>query len=221
MKLRIILLAALVSVATGASAQSVFDKISKGVSKAGDAVKGATNSVGNTIDSTSELISDEETPELTRQRLDATAETTLQRLFSENEAAKLLFDLSAGYAVFDTRRVAILGVAAGFGRGVAVSNLSETRTYMNMGTGGLGLSFGLGGFDRQVVILFEEAGRFQGFVDNGYDATAESGAMFGDDKADQTVRFIDGRSVFVLTNKGWIVSASAAGTKYWADPDLN
>jgi hypothetical protein len=45
--------------------------------------------------------------------------------------------------------------------------------------------------------------------------------MFGDDKADQTVRFIDGRSVFVLTNKGWIVSASVAGTKYWADPDLN
>lgn len=221
MKLRIIILAALVSVAHGASAQSVFDKVAKGVSKAGDAAKGVTNSVGNTIDSTSELISDEETPELTRQRLDATAEITLQRLFAENEAAKLLFDLSAGYAVFDTRRVAIVGVAAGFGRGVAVSNLSATRTYMNMGTGGLGLSFGLGGFERQVVILFEEAATFQGFVDHGYDATAESGAMFGDDKADQTVRFIDGSSVFVLTNKGWKVSASAAGTKYWADADLN
>ena len=161
MKLRILLLAALVSCADGASAQSVFDKISKGASKAGDVVKGATSSVGNTIDSTSELISDEETPELTRQRLDATAEITLQRLFSENEAAKLLFDLSAGYAVFDSRRVAILGVAAGFGRGVAVSSLSETRTYMNMGTGGLGLSFGLGGFAREAVILFEEADTFE------------------------------------------------------------
>ena len=41
--------------------------------------------------------------------------------------------------------------------------------------------------------------------------------MFGDEKADIGVRFVDGRAIFVLTKQGWKVSATAAGTKYWAE----
>ena len=203
------------------SAQTVLDKIKDGANKTGSAIGNAASSVGDTINSTVDLAADKETPEQSRQTRDAVAKDTLAKLFSKNKTAKELFDASAGYAVFDTRKVVTLGVAAGFGRGVAVSKETNKRTYMNMGTGGVGLSLGIGGFESQVVILFEKTAGFNSFVTNGYDATAEGGSMFGDDKAEQQVRFVNGRSIFVLTKKGWKVSASAAGTKYWPDKDLN
>ncbi|MBO9412358.1 MULTISPECIES: hypothetical protein [unclassified Ruegeria] len=92
---------------------------------------------------------------------------------------------------------------------------------MNMATGGVGAALGIGGFETQIVILFETPGDFPKFFNDGYDATAESGVMFGEEKAGETVRFIDGRSIFVLTKKGWRVATNATGTKYWRAPDLN
>jgi hypothetical protein len=92
---------------------------------------------------------------------------------------------------------------------------------MNMATGGVGMSLGLGGFETQVAILFKDVWDFDEFVAMGYDATAEAGSMFGDEKAEIGVRFVDGRAIFVLTKQGWKVSATAAGTRYWADQTLN
>ncbi|MGR3662650.1 MAG: hypothetical protein ACU0CA_15940 [Paracoccaceae bacterium] len=204
-----------------ADAKSLLDKISNTAKKGAAAVENTLNNVEKSIDSTVELASNEATPQETRDRLDATTRDVLIRLFSENPAARELFDQSTGYAVFDNRKIGVLMVSAGFGRGVAVLAETKERTYMRMGTGGLGLSLGIGGFETQVVILFENEFEFIAFVENGYDATAQTGAMFGDDNMDQTVRFIDGRSIFVLQKKGWKVSATAAGTKYWPDPDLN
>ncbi len=149
------------------------------------------------------------------------AATSLSRLFAQDPATTDLFDASAGYAVVDTRKVGALGVSAGFGRGVAVSQTNAVRTYTGMGTGGVGISLGIGGFESQIVILFETAEGFDGFIYDGYDATAEAGSMFGDQKETETAQFVDGRSIFVLTKKGWKVSATAAGTKYWVDNELN
>ncbi len=204
-----------------ASAQSLFDRISKGASKAGEVAQGAVKNFENTVEGTVDLAKGEETPEQGRDMLDLMATETLIRLFTEDADALDLFQKSVGYAVFDTRKMVALGFAAGFGRGVAVSRQTGTKRYMKMGTGGVGLSFGLGGFETQVVILFEDDTAFYDFIRNGYDATADAGAMFGDDKEGAAVRFIDGRSIFVLSKKGWKVSATAAGTKYWTDPDLN
>jgi hypothetical protein len=63
--------------------------------------------------------------------------------------------MSAGHAVFDTRRQVVLGLAAGAGRGVAVSKTGDPPVYMNMGTAGVGVSFGVGGLETQVVMFFE------------------------------------------------------------------
>lgn len=220
--IRVLTVVATAALITGpTSAQSLLDKVKKGLGKGADAVEGTLKSVDDSLDSTAVLVSDEETPQQTRDRLDATTEIVLDRLFAENEDAQVLFELSEGYAVFDTRQATVVVIAAGYGRGVATSNITGQKTYMNMATGGLGFSVGLGGFERQIVILFEDEAKFNSFVLNGYDATAEAGTMFGDEKTDQTVRFIDGRSIFVLTKIGWKVSASAAGTKYWTDPNLN
>ena len=216
-----------VALGTAGSAQTLRDSLREGLSKAkegaeavGQGAAGVAESIGNSVDSTVDLMSDEATAEETRIKLDTMVGATLARLFEEQPEARALFEVSAGHAVFDTRKLTIAGFSGGAGRGVAVSRDGE-RTYMNMGTAGLGLSLGIGGFETQVVILFEDERDFDDFVTYGYDATADAGTMFGDDTETLGVRFVDGRALFTLTKRGWKVSASAGGTKYWADPELN
>ena len=210
-----------------AEAQSLHDGLEKGLSglkkgveKVGEGAANVADSIGDTVESTADLARKEATPEETRAKLDAMAAETLDRLLTEKPEAQALFEASEGHAVFDTRKVTLIGFTGGAGRGVAISP-SGDRTYMNMGTAGVGFAFGLGGFETQVVILFEEAARFENFVVNGYDATAEAGTMFGEEKGGGDIHFVDGRVVFVLTKKGWRVSATFAGTRYWADASLN
>ena len=220
---RLALLTALIAtLAAGSQAQSLRERMQQGVSKVQQGAVGAAGRIGESVDSSVDLMTNEQTPQETRTKLDAMADETLVRLFAEQPEAAELFELSAGYAVFDTRKLVLFGLAAGAGRGVAVSRTENPRhIYMNMATGGVGMSLGLGGFETQVAILFKDEWDFDEFVTNGYDATAEAGSMFGDQKAEMGVRFVDGRAIFVLTKQGWKVSATAAGTKYWADRTLN
>jgi hypothetical protein len=208
-------------VAVPAAGQSLRDRLTEGSRAVAGAVDQAARRVDESVTSTVGLARNEATPAETRAKLDRMADETLQRFLAGTPGAADLFAVSAGYAVFDTRRASLLGVVAGFGRGVAVSPGHRRRVYMNMGTGGVGLAFGFGGFESQVVILFETPVDFDRFVDHGFDATAEAGARAGRDSADQTLRFVDGRSFFVLGRNGWRVNASAAGTRYWPAPDLN
>jgi hypothetical protein len=205
----------------GTSAPGLLGKLKGGAGKVVGAVEDVADNLGETIDSTVGLAASDKSPAETRFMIDAMAAASLQRLFAEQHDAKALFDTTAGYAVFDTRKIGALGVSAGLGRGVAVSQATSGRTYMNMGTGGLGLSLGIGGFETQIVILFETPEGFQSFTTDGYDASAQAGSMFGDETAGETAQFVDGRSIFVLSKKGWKISATAAGTKYWVDPKLN
>src|SRR5437867_4621170 len=77
-----------------------------------------------------------------REAVDEMANMTMDRLLSASPQAKRLFDKSVGYAVFDNFKVAFL-VSGGGGIGVAVDRASRGRTYMKMGTAGIGV--GLGG----------------------------------------------------------------------------
>ena len=237
-------------------AQTFRERFGNVMTGAGKAVAGATNHVEDAVSSTTDLMVNEPTPEATRAKLDAMSVEILNRLFAEQPDALALFERSAGYAVFDTRKLVLFGLAAGAGRGVAISRQqpvseadteaqrlaefeaayaerrmpvfdqvktppSETRVYMNMGTAGVGFSLGIGGFETQVVILFEDAWRFNEFITHGYDATADAGTMFGEEKAGLDLHFVDGRAIFFLTKRGWKVSATAAGTKYWGDTSIN
>ena len=202
--------------------QQGVSKVQQGASEVQKGVAGATGRIEESVDSSVDLMTNEPTPQETRDKLDAMADETLARLFAEQPEAAELFDLSAGYAVFDTRKLVVFGLAAGAGRGLAVSRAEDQRrVYMNMATAGVGMSLGLGGFETQVAIFFQDQWDFDEFVTLGYDATAEAGSMFGDEKAEIGVRFVDGRAIFVLTKQGWKVSATAAGTRYWADAHLN
>lgn len=217
-------LALLLAIApTIATAEISFGGMKDGATKAvqavGDVAGKATGAVTDTIDSTKQSLSDEATPAQTRAKLDAMAETTLERLFVEEPGSRALFDRSAGFAVFDKREASFY-VVAGYGRGVAVDARTGARTYMKMATTGAGLSFGLGGFASQVVILFEDSAVFHAFVANGLDAGAGVGAMAGEETETLGVRFDDGKAVFVLTGKGWKVAAKLAGSRYWPDDGL-
>ena len=83
-----------------------------------------------------------------RAAIDRMARETLQQLLSENPAASRAADNAAGYAVFDSFKAAFL-VSGGGGVGVAVDSSTGQRTYMKMGTAGIGL--GLGGRRRRPV----------------------------------------------------------------------
>lgn len=204
-----------------AAAENFLQGLKQGAEKVGSSVETGLERVGETVDSTVDLVTNEATIDETRAELDQMATEVIERLTAENPDADALYQISAGYAVFDTRKITIMPVTAGFGRGVAISRETGAETYMNMGTGGVGAALGIGGFESQIVILFETPGDFLKFVNDGYDATAETGAMFGEEKAGENIRFVDGRSFFALTKNGWRVAANATGTKFWRSPELN
>jgi lipid-binding SYLF domain-containing protein len=202
------------------AAQAVGDTTKGAVGAAGAVAGKAAGAVTETIDSTKESLGDEATPEATRAKLDAMAEATLERLFAEEPGSRALFDQSAGYAVFDKREASFY-VVAGYGRGVAVDAETGSRVYMKMATTGAGLSFGLGGFASQLVILFEDSAGLQEFVAQGLDASAGVEAMAGEETEQLGLRFDDGKAVFVLTGKGWKIGAKLTGSRYWPDDELN
>ena len=203
------------------NAEGFMDKVKIGAGKVGNVAKKGVDAVGDAVESTTELVTDEETPEATRAKLDKMGNDVLARLLAENSEAAGAYENSAGYAVFDMRRVSIFPLSAGYGRGVAVASPDGARTYLQMGTGGVGAAFGIGGFESQFVIMFETPVDFERFVENGYDASADAGAMEGTERTTTEVKFTDGRSFFVLSKTGWRVNANASGTKYWKDDDLN
>lgn len=152
-----------------------------------------------------------------RKKIDAMAEETLDELFAMHPNAKSLYKQSHGWAVFDNLKVAF-GLSGGAGSGVAVSQGGE-RTYMKMGTGGVGLA--LGGQKYQVVFLFESETVFDKFVDEGWKAETGASAAAGTEGANVAATFTDGIAVYQITDKGLMASADISGTKYWKNEKLN
>jgi lipid-binding SYLF domain-containing protein len=152
------------------------------------------------------------------QKIDETADETLQELFAENAKAKTLYENSYGWAVFDNLKMA-LGISGGGGNGVAVEKASGERTYMKMGTGGVGLGIGVNKY--QVVFLFEDAQTFTNFVEKGWQAEAEATAAAGESAAEAKTNFVNGLAIYQLTEKGLMANADIAGTKYWKNKKLN
>jgi lipid-binding SYLF domain-containing protein len=224
--MKLTLICALIYLSTNAAAaQSLGDKIIGGIQKGAQAVgEGASNVAGaveGSVNSTKELFASDDDPSKTRARLDATADRSLTRLFQERPEAVDLYEQAVGYAVFDVRKVTLVGFSGGAGRGVAWDQGNERRVYMNMSTAGVGLALGIGGFESQLVIFFKDDAAFDRFITQGFDASANAGSMVGDEKSEVEIEFRDGRAVFVLTTKGWRVAASATGSRFWPDKDLN
>lgn len=162
--------------------------------------------------------SGKEGPAEKRAAIDAMARESLVKLFNENGGAEKLHAKAYGYAVFDNHKVA-LGISGGGGSGVAVERASDKRTYMKMGTGGVGL--GLGYKKYQVVFLFESKEVFDNFVEKGWKAEADASAAAGKAGSGAGTAFTNGMATYQITEKGLMAQADIAGTKFWKDEDLN
>jgi hypothetical protein len=160
------------------------------------------------------------TPEEIRARVDRMAYDTLDRLFSQDPEAHLLFDSGYGYAVFEVRQVSMT-VLAGYGYGVAVSNDGSRRIYMKMVSGGVEVSKGVGGFASQWVVLYEDQAAFDAFVTEGFDASAETSGTLGSERAELGARYRQGIAFYRVTEGGLRLAASLSGTKFWSDDALN
>jgi lipid-binding SYLF domain-containing protein len=156
--------------------------------------------------------------EAKRLKIDETAKETLDVLLAKSPKAEMLLHHAYGWAVFDNLKLA-LGFSGGGGNGVAVIKDTGERIYMQMGTAGIGLGLGVNSY--QVVFLFQDEQTFRTFVDNGWQADATASAVAGEAGAEAKTDFTNGLAIYQLTDKGLMLYADIAGTKYWKNEKLN
>ena len=108
------------------------------------------------------------------------------------------------------------------GAGVAEDDRGK-RTFMKMGSAGLGL--GLGVKDFRAIFIFHAAKKMNAFIEKIWDFSAQADAAAkSDEKGDQyaaAVNISEGVEVIQITENGLALQATLQGTKYWRDRDLN
>jgi lipid-binding SYLF domain-containing protein len=137
--------------------------------------------------------------------------------FQAMKGGEAAYSKAAGYAVFKVTKAGFGASGAG-GGGVAVDKKTGGRTYMRMGSAGVGLTFGASRYD--IVILFETAQKFAEFAKGGWDSSATAQAAAGTKGAEVSSTFFDGVAYYQIGKKGLMASADVSGTKFWVD-DLN
>ena len=181
---------------------------------AGDTAKAVGKSVSNTAD----RITGDFDPSAARREVDSMEAESMARLLKLDSKARALFEISYGYAVFDSRKTSFI-VTVGRGAGVAVVRDGGKRVYMQMASAGANLGGGIKFY--QNIFLFENKSAFERFVEHGWEAGTSGGASLGRKSLDADVRFTDGMAVFQLSETGAMLSADLTGTKYWKDGKLN
>jgi len=143
--------------------------------------------------------------------------TVILKNFEALDGSKPLFDKAAGYAVFRVTKAG-LGASGAGGGGVAVEKKTGARTYMRMGSAGVGLTLGVSRYD--IVILFETQQKFEAFAKGGWDSAATAQAAAGTKGVEVSSTFFDGVAYFQLDKRGLMASADVSGTKFWIAEEL-
>ena len=151
-------------------------------------------------------------------KIKESAKASLNELFADNPKAKELYAKSYGWAAFSNLKLA-LGFSGGGGNGVAVVKETGEKTFMKMGTAGVGLGLGVNKYD--VIFLFQDSKTFNKFVEKGWQADAGATAAAGKAAADVKTNFVNGLAIYQITEKGLMANADIAGTKYWKNDKLN
>jgi len=154
--------------------------------------------------------------------IDTMASETLQRLYTEKVSTKDEVKNAAGYGAFSNANVNIIFASAGGGYGVVVDNATGERTYMKMGSGGVG--FGIGAKDYRQVLIFNTEEAMKGFIYSGWEfgGHADAAAKAGDKGAEASGEgMIGDTKVYAMTEAGLALQATVTGTKYWKDDELN
>lgn len=150
-------------------------------------------------------------------------EATLARFRNEVNGGRDILNNAAGYGAFSNVNVNIIFASVGGGYGVITDNSTGEKTYMRMGTGGLGLGAGVKDF--RAVIVFHDRDTMNKFVRDGWqfgasaDAAARTPEHGGSLEAAGAVN--KGMSLYEFTETGIALQATLSGTKYWQDRNLN
>ena len=151
------------------------------------------------------------------------SKNTLKLLYKYAPESKSMIANSYGYATFSNVGVNLILLSAEGGKGLAHNNKTGKNTYMNMGSGGVGL--GLGIKDFRAIFLFENKKVFDAFVNSGWEANAQAdaAAKAGKDGGalNAAITVAPGIRLYKLTQNGLALQATIQGTKYWKDGDLN
>ena len=150
------------------------------------------------------------------------ADETMQRLYTEKPSAKDEVAKAAGYAAFSNANVNIIFASAGGGYGVVVDNKTGEKTYMKMGSGGVGL--GLGAKDYRQVMIFNTPEAMAKFIEKGwaFGGHADAAAKAGEKGGEASGEGIAGQvKVYSMTESGLALQATVAGTKYYRDKELS
>ena len=151
-------------------------------------------------------------------KINETAEDALSGLLADNPKAKEIYERSYGWAAFNNLKLAF-GFSGGGGDGVAVVRETGQKTYMKMGTVGIGVGLGINKYN--VVFLFQDSQTFNNFVNKGWQADAGATASAGKAAAEVKTDFTNGLAIYQITEKGLMANADIAGTKYWKNDKLN
>lgn len=157
-----------------------------------------------------------------RGKIDRMSQDVLAELYEKKPVAQEQVEKAAGYAVFSNVGVNVVFASFAGGHGVVV-NKKGKRTYMKMGSAGVGL--GLGVKDFRGVFIFRHKEQLHNFVEKGWDfsgqadAAAKSNEKGGSGELAATVT--KDVVIYQLTKNGLALQATLQGTKYWKDKDLN
>lgn len=149
----------------------------------------------------------------------------LAELYKLHPEAKSKIKKAAGYAVFSNVGVNLIFASVAGGSGIVVQSgfLSDTETYMKMGSAGIGI--GLGIKDFRAVFIFSDKDKLRDFIEKGWDFSGQADAAAkSDDKGAAlagAATVFPGIEVYQITKNGLALQATLQGTKYWKDKDLN
>ena len=151
-------------------------------------------------------------------------EETLAKLYAEQPDARGKIKSATGYGVFSNVGMNLLVLASGNGFGVVHDNGTGNDVYMKMREFGVGV--GLGAKDFYCIIVFHSPKALKSFVSEGWEwgADADAAGKVGEGKGGAASAGADlqkDMEVYLLTEKGFALQATATGTKYWPDEELN
>ncbi len=166
---------------------------------------------------------DRRAPEKQQHDILERSQQVLAALYKHQPAAKSKVESAYGYATFSNFGMKLFFAGGGSGRGVAVDNKTQQKTFMNMAEVQAGLGLGVKKF--MLVWVFENEHNFQKFVNSGWaiggqaSAAAKAGEKGG--SAQGAVAVASGVWLYQLTDAGLALELTVKGTKYYKDNDLN
>ena len=150
----------------------------------------------------------------------------LAELYKKKPEAKAHVENAPGYGVFSNVGSKIFLLATGNGFGVVVNNETGEETYMRMVEAGGGV--GIGYKTYRAVYVFNTEDALSTFVTSGVQlgGDADAAAKVGDNGAEASAALTSDEltrpiTIYQFTETGVALSATATGTKYYKDDELN